>query len=342
MGSVLRRVGASLLLTGVLGWTSAGVANPAAAEALFREGRKLLDQGQLEEACAKLAESHRLDASPGALGSLAQCHEKQGKIATAWAEYLAAFRLATAQGKQAQAQVTRDRAAALEPRLIYLTIKVQSPAPGFSLQRDGQPVSASALDTRIPVDPGSTLLEAEAPGHEPVQIKLSLEEGKTENVVAIPPLRKKEAPAAPVASGPPSGAPSSSSAPPLASSASRVSPPSAGEKPGAPVAGYVLGGASIVALGVGGFFGLSSLADYREAERDCPSRVGCSRRTLETRDRADAKAWGANVGIGVGLVGVALSTYLLFFRKEEPRVGALRVDGSVARDGAGFQLRGAF
>ena len=60
-------------------------ADPAAAEALFREGRKLLDEGQLDAACSKLAESQRLDASPGTLGSLAQCHEKQGKTATAWA-----------------------------------------------------------------------------------------------------------------------------------------------------------------------------------------------------------------------------------------------------------------
>ena len=42
------------------------------AEALFREGRKLLDEGQLDAACSKLAESQRLDASPGTLGSLAQ------------------------------------------------------------------------------------------------------------------------------------------------------------------------------------------------------------------------------------------------------------------------------
>lgn len=341
MGSVLRCVSASLLLVGVLGWSSAGGANPAMAEALFREGRKLMEQGQLDAACAKLAESQRLDASSGTLGSLGQCHEKQGKTATAWAEYLAASRLATAQGKQAQAQAAKERAAALEGKLIYLTLKVSSPVPGLVLRRDEQTVEASAWDTRLPVDPGRTSLRAEAPGHEPFSVELTLVEGKTDTTAVIPPLKKTSA--APATASASSAAPPASATPPssgAAPSTTNAPPPRAGT--GRPLSGYILGGAGFAALGVGSFLGLSSMADYRSAERACPGRVNCSKSALDARDRAQSKAWGANVGVGLGLVGVALGTYLLFFSGEESKSGALQLGGNVARSGAGVQLSGGF
>jgi hypothetical protein len=342
MGSVLRSVSASLLLVGVLGWSSAGGANPAVAEALFREGRKLMEQGQLDTACAKLAESQRLDASPGTLGSLAQCHEKQGKTATAWAEYLAASRLATAQGKQAQAQAAKERAATLEGKLIYLTLKVSSPVPGLVLRRDDQTVEASAWDTRLPVDPGRTSLRAEAPGHEPFSVDLTLVEGKTDTTTVIPPLKKMSA--APATASASSAAPPASATPSssgtAAPSTTNAPPPRAAT--GRPLSGYILGGAGLAALGVGSFLGLSSMADYRDAERACPARVNCTRSALDARDRAQSKAWGANVGVGLGLVGIALGTYLLFFSGEESKSGSLQLGGNVARSGAGVQLSGGF
>ncbi len=324
------------LVAGALAMSPPAAANPAAAEALFREGRKLMQEGQLDQACGKLAESQRLDASPGTLGSLAQCHEKQGKIATAWAEYLASSRLGAAQGKQAQAQAAKERAAALEGRLIYLTVKVPSPVPGLVVKRDDQLLEASSFNTRLPVDPGPSVLRAEAPGFEPYSKKLSLVEGEADNVVTIPALSKLEpgaSPSATVAPLPPGSASAATGAPTAPATAPQRS---------SPVAGYVVGGAGVVALGVGVFFGLRSLSDYHAAEQACGSHAHCSKDAVSFSDSAHSKAWVSNIGVGLGLVGVALGGYLVFSSSNKPSETAVRLGGRVAQDGATLQLAGGF
>src|SRR5687767_9143297 len=54
---------------------SAQTHDAAAATQLFQEGRDLLKQGKHAAACAKLAESQRLDARVGTLLNLADCEE---------------------------------------------------------------------------------------------------------------------------------------------------------------------------------------------------------------------------------------------------------------------------
>src|SRR5208283_1046759 len=58
-----------------------------ASQALFEDARKLLVEGKYAEACPKFADSQRLDPSPSTLLNLANCWERSGKAATAWATY---------------------------------------------------------------------------------------------------------------------------------------------------------------------------------------------------------------------------------------------------------------
>src|SRR5690242_4971467 len=60
----------------------------AAAEALFEEAKRLFEQGDHGAACPKFSESYRLDPATGALFALALCHERAGKIASAWVEFM--------------------------------------------------------------------------------------------------------------------------------------------------------------------------------------------------------------------------------------------------------------
>src|SRR5262245_33924838 len=58
---------------------------PAAAEALFKEGRAASERRDYDVACAKFRESERMDPAPGTLLNLAECEENRNNLATAWA-----------------------------------------------------------------------------------------------------------------------------------------------------------------------------------------------------------------------------------------------------------------
>src|SRR2546421_315839 len=65
----------------------ASLADKAAAQTLFDEGRKLMAAGKYAEACPKLAESQKLDPGVGTQFHLADCYEKIGQTASAWAGF---------------------------------------------------------------------------------------------------------------------------------------------------------------------------------------------------------------------------------------------------------------
>lgn len=129
----------------------------AAAEALFRDARRLMLAGTLDEACPKFVAAQKLDPTVGTALNLGDCFERAGKTASAWASFNEARRLATRQSDAGRAAEAARRATRLEASLTRLLLTAPSrglPA-GIEIQLDDQPLDAAVIGTAIPVDPGT-------------------------------------------------------------------------------------------------------------------------------------------------------------------------------------------
>jgi hypothetical protein len=151
--------------------TPAAGRNPAAAQALFEEAQRRVAVGDYEEACPKFKASYALDAAGGTLLNLADCLEKQGRTASAWSHFKDALVQAQRDGRSERVQYAQRHISALEPKLGYLTVQVPaaSNVGGLTLQVDGTELVSAAWGTALPVDPGTHLVRAEAPGFEPFE-----------------------------------------------------------------------------------------------------------------------------------------------------------------------------
>jgi len=271
----------------------------AAAEALFREGRALLDQGELESACAKLDQSLRIDRSPGTLLNLADCHERQGRTATAWAEFLEAGRLAQDTGWLAGSGEAKRRADALEPGLSRLTVQVVEPVDGLVISLDGTSLEQAALGTPLPIDPGEHALGAEAPGHKPWSAHVRVAQQGVRMEVTVPALEPSDA----------TGGEPASQGDTLA--AAETDGASGEPARSGSVLPYVIGGVGIAAIAAGSVFGLLAKGTYQDAEKACPDRTGCTKGATETRDDAELQANLSNVGFGVGVAALGVAVVWL-------------------------------
>ena len=136
-------------------------ADRAAAEALFTEGRKLMDEGNYAAACAKLEASNKEDPGIGTQLNLAMCWEKLGRSASAWAMYMQVANAMTSNGRNDRAQFAQSHAAALLPTLSKLAIT--APQGTTSIRVDGAPWSAAVTGIPTPIDPGRHTIDATAP-----------------------------------------------------------------------------------------------------------------------------------------------------------------------------------
>jgi serine/threonine-protein kinase len=306
------------------------LADKAAAQSLYDEGRKLMTEGKFAQACPKLAESQKLDPGVGTQFHLADCYEHLGQTASAWAGFLEAASSAKSMGQGDRERVARDRAAALAPRLSKLTIV--SPGAektaGLEIKRDGAVVGHALWGTAIPIDPGPHTLEATAPGKKPWQGTVQVEGEKTSVVGTIPALED----------APPGSAASASSSVAMIGADS-----SAGG--GRRTLGLVIGGVGIVGVGVGTVFALQAKSKYNESLSSChpDDKNVCSSEGLTVRDQARSAGNVATVVMGVG--GAALVAGAVLFltapsaSSETPRVSVVP---SVAPGAAGLVAVGTY
>lgn len=284
-------------------------ADASEADKLFHEGRELLKQGRLEEACGKLAESEKLDSSSGTLMNLAYCHEQLGKFASAFAEFSQAARLAATQQATQRVAEAQRRADALLPRLSYLVVRVKNPVPLLEVEHAGVKLDPASFNTPVPVDPGPQAIRATAPGYAEWSLVFTVSQ-PGQLLVEVPQLgpdpseaRKLFAPAA---------LPTETDAAQNHHTTSRgqTGSSAAGQDKSLPLSFWATAGVGVLAAGAAATSGLMSLTSYHDAARLCPTHKECSDEAMTARHRAGTEATIADVALATAVVAVGAGIYL--------------------------------
>lgn len=298
----------------------------AAAEALFSEGKRLMDEGKYAQACPKLAESQRLDPGTGTLLNLATCYEDAGQLASAWSTWLSAASSARTAGQSEREALARDRAAALEPKLGRLTIVVpedKRPA-GLTVSRDGVDLTSATWGSALPTDAGEHKIVVQAPGRETYETTALVENGKTSEI-AIPELAVLPEP-------PPE------EATPQANSGVQDAPPSRGStKP----LGFAFLGVGVVGIGVGSVFGIMAIDQNDKSKQNCEPNDITQCNSTGVSQRNDALTYG-NVSTVAFIAGAAFATAGVVLVLTSPKKASATAAIEPTFGGARFVLSGAF
>jgi hypothetical protein len=263
-----------------------------------------MQRGKVSQACPQYAESMRLDPQLGALLHLADCYEKNGQLASAWSSFRQAEELARQRGDDRLA-IAHEYAARLESKLDRLNVVVTEPLPSnLEVRVDGRVMSANELKVATPIDPGTHVVEARAPGREPWSSSVSVVGGRQVVRVDVPELRASSAAEAQLATVPPGP-----SASPLR------------------VVGWLGVGAGALGLGVGGLFLAKRSARLDERADVCPSLHDCTKEQSDRIGALTTQARSADVLASVGFVagGVLLAggvTALIVGANSPPRRAA--------------------
>ncbi|TKD08827.1 PEGA domain-containing protein [Polyangium fumosum] len=307
--------------------------DPAAAEALYLSGRKLVTDGNWAEGCAKFEASMELNPAASTLINIAKCREHEGKLTQALVDYRRAVQLNQdtlgEERKKQLEQVAKDGIAEIEPRLAHVELVVNARPEGLEVVRDGIRLPLAALGETIPLDPGKHMFEASAPGFETIERNIEIAEGQKARVelALVPAAAVAKTPASPPTDKP-------------------KPPPASG---GVPAWAFVAGGLGLAAVGVGVYFRFDQMAAEERIQANCPGTPPICDPTKAYRPDDDnmrkdrsfylfvgLTAVGA-VGIGAAVVGIARG-----LSQKKPQAQSLHVVPYVGRGDGGLVLQGAF
>jgi hypothetical protein len=266
----------------------------ADAQKRFDHGRELSTAGRYAEALAEFQASFDIVASPNTHFSIARTLAYMGQVAEAYAEYsktiVEAQAAAPKDKRYAQAADAADAEQRdLRPKLAFLVISVEH-GDDATVKVGEREIDRASLKEPIAVVPGAVTVTVSTAGNEIARQSVTLGLGDRKTVVL-------DAQPKPVEAAPP---------PPPPEPPAIVVDTSPG---GLRTASYIAGGLGVAGLATFAIFGSLEKSSYNELNDACHGGPCPS-------DRADDIATGrsrqtiANVGLGVGVVGLAAGAVL--------------------------------
>jgi len=222
-------------------------ADKAAADALFKEGKKLIGKGDDAAACEKFEASLARLTQLGTRIALASCYEKLGRTASAWGAFRAAA-AAASKANDRRRQFCEQHALALEATLSMIVIKIHvaDHVDGLEVQRDGSPVTPAELGAPVPVDPGEHTVAASAPGRVAWSTTVSIPATHGTVEVQVPALRHVPA---------------------------HIPAPEGDPRPRGRAIAYYVGGGGVAALGGSLILGAVARSRWNDAQSRCHDRL---------------------------------------------------------------------
>lgn len=307
-------------------------AGPAAAgdkdkaDALFKQGKKLMAEKHYADACAAFEQSFALDPGIGGELNIARCYEEWGKIGRAYKAYQQAEDMAT-KANDPRAPKIHELVVGLEPKVPHVTIKLPKGATAkMEATLDGAPLDVGPVGASHVVDPGPHTIEYTVDGAKKKKV-IAVERGGSVDVVlegVVKDTAKPEGEGEDV-----------HQAPPPPSNTGRTQR----------IAGIATGGAGVVMMGIASYMTLSAKSKYDDALKAHCMGMTNACDDIGLRDTHDARSQ-ANVAtvvflIGGAAVGGGVALYLLAPRpmREEH---ALYLVPSVHPDGGGLVFGGRY
>lgn len=269
-----------------------GKADLAAAKKHYAEGEKKYKAGDFAGAETEFKAANDIKSAAPTERYIGLCEDNQGHLQTAvdWYEKF----LAHVPEKMAdKGDEIRKREG--EIKALPGKVHIDSTPPGASITIDDKPQSAPT-PTDVDLAPGQHTIKLTEQGRLPSTKTVDVAFASTQTVSAnLDPEPPAAPPPPPVAATPPPEAPPPAPPPP---------PP----EPRSKVPAYVTGGLAIVAAGVGTVFGIMTLSDKSDFDKNP---------TTSTADSGDTHALITDMAFGVALT-FGVTSAVLFLTKDEP------------------------
>jgi serine/threonine-protein kinase len=267
-----------------------------------------------------------MDPAAGTELNLADCYERAGQLASAWATFKAGGADARRSGRPQWVVIADKHAESLEPLVprLVVTLAPQETPEGVAIEIDGESIAPDALGSRIPLDPGGHRLVAKANGRIPFELSVSLRPGSTETVEV--PLLAPLPPPTLEGARPPTTAPTETTATTTTTDWKRV-------------AGITVAGAGVLGLGLGTYFGLDAMVKNAKAAGECPTSKCTSQDPVDLTNEAKSSRTKAIIAFSAGGALCVAGAALLVLSARPVRVTPTAL---IERDGFRVGVHGSF
>jgi hypothetical protein len=309
------------------------------AQQLFDGGVKDMLAGRYERGCASIAESHKIDPRPGTVFTLAECHARAGKLASALRSYALYLALVEVMPEE-QSRAHRERAAIaraernrLNPQVPKLTVSWSgAPPPGASVALDGVVLDEMQMRRPQAVDPGEHVVTYRDARGRSGERRVTISQDQSARVVLPSPA----------------GPTPNARGPALPDRKAEAAGPSSARRSWT----YLIGGVGIAGLVLGSVTGTMALMRKKnEVDEHCEDVsadvVACDEQGLSAAESGQSLALTSTIAFAVGIAGLGTAaTLLLTEPKAAPvaRFGRWHVgaSGSPRAGGAHFSFGGSF